>query len=308
MLHDMRHRLAYITSLRELAGDEQVGRIVVDPLSGVVHGYRAGCLERLVARLADPGDALARTFELAAVVVDDDDDELVALGRDAPPWPDDLIPLGLFLRVPSTWRRLTPAARETPESLRARKRAAKTRYEMRLRRLLEDRGVDLVLSDSYMALFGDVLLDAFRGRILNAHPGVLAPGHPAHTPGGTPTRDTWTRAVHGFVIVDDKRATPGPDGPTRVVEFEGERRVAVAVPRAAISGVSVHVVTEGVDAGRVIAKEWWSFDPARMTPELIRHRNYEVKHRVIARGLLAWAGLRRAQIEDEQRETAAFEG
>lgn len=292
----MRHRLAYITSLRELAGDEQVGRVVVDAMTGARYGYRAGTLERLVERLRRSGDPVARTFELAAVVIDDDDRELADSTRQAPPWPDDLVSPDLVLRAPSTWRRLVAHDGETVVEFRARKRAAKARYESVLRAALERRGVDVILSDSYVVLFGPDLLEGFGGRILNVHPGVLDPGHPAHTPGRTPTRDAWTRAVHGFVIVDDKRSTPVPPGPQRLVEFEGARRRAVLVPRVAMAGVSVHVVTAEVDGGPVLAAERWSFEPAGITPERIRHTNYELKHRVVPRALLRWAAARQPSL------------
>ena len=284
-----RLRLAYITSLRELSGDEQVGRSVIDAITGARYGYRAGTLERLVGRLDTPGDPMADGFELAAVVVDDDDEELAGVTASGSAWPDGLVPPDLLLRVPSSWRRMAPAPGEAMSALRTRKREAKMQYEARLRDALEARRVDVVLSDSYMVLFGPVMLDAFAGRILNVHPGVLDPGHPAHTPGHTPTRDAWTRAVGGFVIVDDKRVTPKPPGPVQVVDFEGAQRVAVSVPAVAITGVSVHIVTASVDAGRVIATERWRFDPTWMTPEWIRHVNYRVKHRVVPRALLQWA-------------------
>jgi folate-dependent phosphoribosylglycinamide formyltransferase PurN len=285
----IRLRLAYITSVRELTGNEQVGRLVVDPVTGEAYGYRASTIERLAPRLHDANDPLAQTFELAAVVIDDSDRELAAIMRTEPPWPGDAVPRELLLRMPSSWRRLKAGSDETTDDFRVRKQAAKARYESDLCAALERRGVDVIVADSYMVPFGATMLGAFGGRILNVHPGLLEPGHPAHTPGHMPTRDTFTRAVHGFVIVDDKRTVMPPPGEPRVVDYEGARRIAVAVPRVATAGVSVHLVTETVDGGPILAQERWTFDPAHITPERIRHENYAPKYRVLSRALARWA-------------------
>lgn len=291
----VRLRLAYITSVRELAGDEQVGRVVVDPVTGESCGYRASTIERLAPRLHDARDPLGQAFELAAVVIDDTDRELAALTGTPPPWPGDTVAPDLVLRMPSSWRRLSAEPGERADDFRVRKQVAKARYEADLCAALDRRGVDVIVSDSYMVLFGAAMLRAFGGRILNVHPGVLDPRHPAHTPGHTPTRDTFTRAVHGFVIVDDKRSVSPPPGEPRMVDYDGARRMAVAVPRVPIAGVSVHLVTDTVDEGPVLAGERWAFDPARITPERIRQGNYRLKDRVVSRALTAWTAAHPAR-------------
>lgn len=304
----IRLRLAYLTSVREIAGDEQVGREVVDAMTGERYGYRASVIERLVPRLHDASDPLAQMFELAAVVIDDRDCELATIMRATPPWPADAVPRELLLRMPSSWRALRRAPRETLEDFRVRKQAAKARSEADLCAALVRRGVDVIVSDSYMVLFGATMLAAFGGRILNVHPGVLEPGHPAHTPGHLPTRDTYTRAVHGFVIVDDKRAVLPPPGEPHVVDYDGGRRIGVPVPRVALAGVSVHLVTDTVDGDPVLADERWTFDPTDITPERIRHRNYALKPRVLTRALVRWAAGYRSNWSSGSRLPSGVEG
>jgi phosphoribosylglycinamide formyltransferase-1 len=247
-----------MTSVRELAGDEQVGRSVVDTVTGESYGYRASIIERLASRLHDASDPLAQTFELAAVVIDDRDSELAPIMRSSPPWPPGAVPRELLLRMPSSWRRLPRVPGERLDDFRVRKQAAKARYEADVCAALARRGVDVIVSDSYMGLFGATMLAAFGGRILNVHPGVLEPGHP--------------------------------------------------VARVAIAGVSVHLVTDTVDGGPTLAQERWTFDPADITPERIRHENYALKYRVLSRALARWANGYRSNWSSGSRRPSGVEG
>ena len=293
--------LAYVTSCRELARDERVGRDIVDPMTDLLLGRREGLLESLARRLAEPTSELGALFRLGAIVCDDEHDECAAAWSGAPLWPEALaVPSGmggalrplaeLRTRVGSgAVRRVRRLPGESEGAWRGRRLEEKRAHERPLADALAACAVDLVLTDSYMVVFEGDMLDAFDGRMLNVHPGVTIPDHPARLVGATPTRDAFTRARHGWVIVDDKRAVEAPEGETIVVVWEGRERRAVRVPPVAATGVTVHVVTREVDAGAPVACADWSFDPATATPESIRHRNYEIKREIVPRALLAYA-------------------
>lgn len=289
-------RVAYFTSFREIVGDEQVSRIVVDPDTGQDYGYRRGNLEDMALMLANPeqhthplAGEFAGTFELAMVFSDDPEDKLQAAREAVHRWPLDVnVPNGagmapledLLVNIPSTsWRRISE-----PLS----KIAKKAEYEADIGVELRKRAVDLIVSDSYLTLFGSVLLEAYGLRILNIHPAITAKDNPNRLPGVTPTRDAYTKARHGYVIVDDKKnRDTWPLGKPVEVEFEGEKRQAIYVPRTNMTGVTVHVVTEEIDGGPVVmhVDHLFPFDSSR---EGIRHRNYNGKKALLPAAMLEY--------------------
>ena len=58
--------------------------------------------------------------------------------------------------------------------------ASKADYEREIVRLLDAAGVELVCLAGYMRIIGDVLLEAYGGRIVNIHPSLLPAFRGAH--------------------------------------------------------------------------------------------------------------------------------
>lgn len=297
-------RVAYFTSFREIVGDEKVSCIVVDPDTGQNLGYRRGNLEDITLMLSNPQEhphplarQFAETFDLAMVFSDDLPEILQASRESTHTWPLDaripngagMIPLEtLLVNVPSApWRSI----KEQPLV----KIAAKAEYEAEIKRELQNRKVDLIISDSYLSLFGPTLLDEYGLRILNIHPAITAKHDPNRLPGVTPTRDAYTRAVFGYIIVDDKRDrdTTWPMGTPVRVEFEGKARDVIYVTRTNVTGVTVHVVTEEIDGGPVVRHLSHTF-PHDTTREEIRKGNYDRKLELLPAAMLDY--VRRPEI------------
>lgn len=271
------YRLAYLSSCRWVDTDG------------------GGILELLVALLGTTGP-FAETFRLEAVLVDDDDEQYAHARAQRRLWPGDLtVPDGrtldeLTCRIPSQWwKDLRAAPGEDAAAIRARRAEAKAEYERRVVAELSRRRIDLVLVDSYLTIAGPTLLAAYEGLLLNVHPAVLGPGDPARLPGRTPTRDTFTRAAYGIVVVDDKKGEV-PAGERVTVRSDGVPREAVRVPALRTAGVTVHVVTADVDAGPVVACERWEIGDDELSYGAIRARNRSVKERVVPAALLGYAG------------------
>lgn len=312
-----RLNIAYITSCRELGLDEHVGEVVVDPVNGQNYGYREGNLENLARMLRNENSDFSRRFNLTAVIVDDDDTQYARAWQHGQHgiWPRDLRVRhrnndgttsqptldDLTVRVPSQpWKNLRrdAIAGETPEAFSERKASAKAAYEQRILDVLRSREVDLVVSDSYTTIIGPTLLDAYTGRILNIHPAVTQVGDPDRLPGLTPTRDAYTRAVHGYIIIDDKRAVDHPMGEVVEVQYEGNPRTAVRVQPSSVTGVTVHVVTDHVDNGPIVRCHKYRFPTEGITPEAIRTNNYRIKRQILPEAMLDYTTQR------EQARTA----
>ncbi len=175
-----RSRVAYVTTARELESEGVGGRIPQseDTLSALL-SYQ------LNGREPGPNDsarehlyhALGQTYELALIIVDDD--------QLSQPMRSRLEASGLPIeRIPSSsWRAI--------RGDQVAKDAAKARYEQRMLDLLRAHHIDLAISDSYTCLFGDTMLNAMGGRVVNIHP-----AHTRDLPGITPTADGAFR--HGL--------------------------------------------------------------------------------------------------------------
>lgn len=295
---------AYITSCRETGIGEGIGRVVIDTLNGNNYGYREGNLENLARRLIDGNNKFAERFNLIAVVIDDNDEQYQRAWSQAELWPREIsVPIKdgqrkiianptldeMTIRIPSQpWKNLRRLEGENREVFLERKAQAKGIYETRILDNLALINVDLIVSDSYMTIFGSTLLNAYGRRILNIHPGITQTSHPAKLPGPTPTRDAYTRAVYGYIIVDDKKSVDVPEGPPIQVEYEEQIRKAVTVPRINVTGVTVHVVTKEVDKGPLVMHQEYTFDINGITPEAIRNMNYSIKREILPQAMLAY--------------------
>jgi len=165
-------RVAYFLSTRELADNEPLS----DNDSSVNEAHR-GNLPRFKEMLdvynrhvAD-GSARGPRIELAVIACDDDQ-----LRRD---FRDLGIPV--HQEPSSSFARIRRSEGETQEAFRHRKAAAKAEYERRLLDVMHQHGVDLVISDRYMRLFGPTFLSEYLGLVLNSHPAIL-PDNPGATP------------------------------------------------------------------------------------------------------------------------------
>jgi folate-dependent phosphoribosylglycinamide formyltransferase PurN len=264
-------RLAYLTSCRELLRDEQVGPCAAAPVSG----YRASLLESLISAVSSPSlDAL---LSLVLVLFDDDPAEIsdrtaaLTLFGDAGAPP-------VSLPSPAVERVSSLAFRVSPSAPQERHSEAKAQIDQAILRALIRYSVDVLLCDSYMLVFGDSFLRGFPNLALNIHPGITAETDPGWCKGATPTRDALTRALHGWIIIDDKPHVPYPQGELGEVEYEGRRRQIVRLPgKLGRSGVSVHRIIKEVDAGPVLASAAYNFSENGITAETIRTWNYALK-------------------------------
>jgi len=268
-----------------------------------VDSYQEGTLENLARRIIAGEDAFARRFNLVCIVVDDDAEQYAKAWGKGDLWQRDLaVPIrgkesileertleSMTVRVPSQpWRALRRSSGETLREFRARKQRSKANYEERILQYLISRRADLILADSYLPLFGPVLLGAYANRITNVHPAITQVGDPSRIPGRTPTRDTYTRAAFGCIIIDDKRVVAIPEGRRVYVESDGKLREAVEVGENRETGVTVHVVTREVDAGPVICCERYRITDDELNFDAIRMRNNLIKKELIPRALLTY--------------------
>lgn len=293
-----RIRLAYFTSFREILVDEKVSSVVVDPDTGQNYGYRTGNLEHMALMLAKPQDGhhplaeeFAQAFELAMVFADDNNQFLDLARNIVHRWPlDATVPAndhqsasleGLLVNVPSQqWRQI-----KNPDQ----KKIDKDKYEAQVLGHLIRNRVDLVVSDSYLTLFDRILLHSYWETILNLHPAFTEIGNPNRLPGVTPTRDAYTKAKYGWIIIDDKKdKKTWPEGKPVDVEFEGRTRKAIPVPISYTTGVTVHVVDENIDAGPVVMAVDHTFT-SDASYEKIRQGNYERKLKLLPEALLDYA-------------------
>lgn len=176
----------------------------------------------------------------------------------------------------------------------------KTEYEERICAALREAEVDLLVSNSYTNIIGPRLLGEYRDRIINIHPAITHQDNPCRLPGVTPTRDAYTRATEGFVIVDDKKSV-SLDGEEVQVTYEGEQRKAVkfSEEHRYTHGVTVHVITAGVDEGPPILTKEYDMrdyfnvngsDPSKpmLTQEGIRNFNYKMKPSVLTEAIMKY--------------------
>ena len=293
-------RLAVATSLREILVDELVSRVVIDPESGQDYGYRMGNIEHIARILADPrgnnhplAQKFADAFELAMIFHDDIPLEYEAARALVKHWPFDIkvpvdgaanaVPLeALVTNIQSKpWRRI-----EDPET----KGDMKKLYESRLLSSFRQRHVDLIISDSYLIIFAPIMLHGYWQTILNIHPAITDPHDENRLPGVTPTRDAYTRAKYGWVIVDDKRRKETwPNINPIYIDYNGEKRLVVPVPKSRTTGVTVHIVDDLVDHGEVVLCRKHEF-PEGTTYEGIRDRNYGIKREILPEALLEYVG------------------
>lgn len=317
-----RINIAYITSEREIGDDERVGRQVKDEVDGTDYGYRMGNLESLAIDLAEGKSEFSKVFNLRAIITDDSDTQHDRAWKDTDLWPRDLqVPIrddrhdtiytrsleDMTYRVPSsTWRKVrTKVDGIRHPNLVQLKADRKAEYEREIIELMREKDIDILVSDSYLSIVGPTLMSAYGpqeeggiGSIVNIHPAITDKDSPYRLPGLTPTRDAFTRARYGKIIIDDKHRVDVPEGEPHDWEFpegSGKIREAVDVPAYNVTGATVHVIDKEVDNGQVIIDKSYEFNPKTMTPEAIRTRNYDIKRELLPDALLAYVARQDVQ-------------
>lgn len=114
--------------------------------------------------------------------------------------------------------------------------------------LMRERGIDLIVLAGFMHFVSPVIVEAFRGRILNIHPSLL----PAY--GG---KGMYGHHVHEAVVA------------------AGERE----------SGVTVHYVTEEMDKGEILMQERVEVTPDD-TPETLEAKIHPVEYSLYPRAIV----------------------
>jgi len=118
-------------------------------------------------------------------------------------------------------------------------------------RVLEEAGVELVVLAGYLKRVPEAMVDAWRGRVINIHPALL----PLHGGPGM-----YGRRVHQAVLASGD----------------------------AVSGATVHLVTEEYDRGPVLGQARVPVLPGD-TPDSLAGRVLEVEHRLLPAAVLAAA-------------------
>lgn len=186
-------RIMILTSLRDVALCDRNGEVIETPDGPQ---YMEGALEHLV-RQTLPGGVLHRMAQVVGVVTDDLPQNLhgySVVPTEGQSWihpldlcgPDGVRIADITFNIPSVFRAL-PRADVEGRGL------AKLAFESTIRNLALRLGVDVVVSDHYMARI-EHLHNWFPGLVLNIHPGITLAGHQYRFPGKTPTADAIARA------------------------------------------------------------------------------------------------------------------
>jgi len=118
-------------------------------------------------------------------------------------------------------------------------------FDREVARILEEKGVDLVLLIGYMRLFSPWFVEKFRNRIINVHPSLLP-------------------AFGGGMDIDVHRM---------VLEYG-----------AKVSGATVHFVDEGADTGPIILQDPVHVDEDE-TPETLKRKVQKVEGELLVRAI-----------------------
>lgn len=280
-----RVNLAYITSCRW------------------VDRYQESTLEYIAKEIYSGRSEFAQRFNLVCIICDDNEEQFTRAWRYSEIWsPGLVVPIRgmdgtvvhktlkeMTFQIPAQpWKDLRRLHDEKLTAFRARKARCKANYEQQILHCLISSRADLILSDSYLTIFGPDLLLAYDRRILNVHPGITQASDPARIVGRTPTRDTYTRAAYGCIIVDDKRKIGIPQGKAVSVVCDGRRREAVAVEKSREAGVTVHIVTKEIDGGPIVLCERYFIEDCELSFAGIRDKNYRIKRGLIPSALLTY--------------------
>jgi folate-dependent phosphoribosylglycinamide formyltransferase PurN len=271
-------RVAYFLSTRELAGerggDEKLSATGDPAIDGPINASHRGNLPMVVERLRNynrmaEASGCGPRIEISLIVVDDvevmrDFSDLgIPVHQEPSTYPDARKTVTIE-RVKSCMsrreRELTQTDVEWREVIRRHKASAvalaKDSYERRLLNQMEEHGIDIIISDRYMRIFGPTFLSQFLGLIINSHPAILP-----EIPGNIPTSGALDRAArHGHMW----------------------------------TGITCHIIDEGEDTGpAILQKENVRIMPEEIAGGVenqarLRRRNYENEGQVLASGLVQY--------------------
>ncbi len=240
-------RLAYFLSTREIARNEPLSDTGNPEIDGPINDAHRGNLPKVIPILEELTRETGMNVEVALIVCDDP-----TLMRD---FSDLEVPVH---QEPSTYPKAWRAAGmrkeegETRGDFRARiapvVARAKAEYEQRLLDVLEEHGIDLVISDRYMRLFGPTFLNEYIGLVLNSHPAILP-----EIPGAIPTSGALERA----------RET-GHD----------------------FTGITCHIVDHGEDTGPPVLQNENVPIYSNDSEATLRARNYQNEGGVLSEGIV----------------------
>ncbi len=297
-------RLAYITSPRELEKE------------GVGSDDRITPTLEFLANQIKAGNRYVSGIEIVAVVVDDNGQASPGSGQRSAAFEYlrsfcEQNGIAFHIEESKPWRSI----KGDPDA----KGEAKRAYEQRLLNLMRKNGVDVILSDSYVVMFGETMLDSrngYGGLMVNIHPGIVG-----EVPGVHPTRDALVRARMFTSDPDERSAISAQLRETMAGMIElrqngqmgslnnilGEMGVPftlgdemVAIPRVpnifrATTGASLHVVNEVRDRGRPILVSTGTPILERHTEQGLRVDNYPTKNNTTLRGLGMFAREQRTR-------------
>jgi folate-dependent phosphoribosylglycinamide formyltransferase PurN len=173
----------FLTSLRDIALEEYNGqKILVDGN----FQYMEGVIER-TKKETRHGGILHGLVEVRGVIVDDTEEDLKGnfplLPENGGPW---IFPLDLGIPV---WN-IPSHFRELPKQNIDSRKIAKLTFEKKVLEKANEIGVDIIISDSYMAII-EYLIGTLGmyGKVLNIHPGPTLLDEPFCFRGANPVGD-----------------------------------------------------------------------------------------------------------------------
>lgn len=253
-------RIAFLTSIRDIGADDQVGQMVPTRDGS---RYMEGVIER-TTKESLPGGKLHGLVEVVSIITDDRLKDLVGSGYTSEPcgWAKWIFPLGLpsdergnkatdlVVNIPSDFRSI-------PKCDASLKREAKRAFEVKVLRIMKETGATTIVSDHYMAKIVHLIGEfGLYSRVLNIHPAVTCLDSPFCVRGPTPTKD--------------------------VLELAKKQPMR--------TGATLHVVNEKFDDGPII--KWAAPTPvyASDEPRALRWRNYQLaKLPVFVEGMQKYA-------------------
>jgi len=261
-------RAIVITSIRDVGKEDMNGnhfRVGDDEF------YMTGLLEGI---LRDSRYDISQVFDVAGVITDDTErDEIKGnLGEysrrpmNSARWihPLDMrnyrgeLLANFTENIPSNFRSLP--IQMTDERIRG-----KEDFENQVLSFAQNNGADIIISDHLM-MRAELLIRAFRNRLLNIHPAITNRDNPLNLRGKSPTQDALDRS-NGF----------------RRNHVTGE--ISTIEPYRK-TGATLHFMNEEIDDGPPICDAELTVVHPHDVPQMLRYRNYQnSKIPVFARGI-----------------------
>jgi len=210
-------RILFLTSLRDIAIEEYNGQFL--KIDGNKH-YIKGVIENTLEE-TQKGGSLYGLIEVKGVIVDDTESDLKGKFPLLPKnnkwiFPTKLLSKDFIWNIPSLFRQL-------PKEDVAGRKNAKHNFESLVFKKVQEIGVDVIISDSYMAIIEHLISEEFGmyGKVLNIHPGPTLINKPFCFRGNDP--------VKSALMFSEKNGGP------------------------VYTGATLHFVNKNIDDGKYIA-------------------------------------------------------